>query len=310
MSVHVILGAGGSVSNYLVPILKENGEQIRLVSRSARQETGVECIQASLLDAAATAKAVEGADVVYLLVGLPYNIKIWQKQWPVVMANVINACQVAHARLIFFDNVYMYGKVEGSMTESTPFNPCSKKGKLRAAIANQLLDAINNGSITALIARSADFNGPGSDKTGMANITVFANLAKHKKAQCLVNADTLHSFTYVPDAAKALYLLAKDETAFNQTWHLPTKSPALTSKAFIELAAKAWNQPPKYIVFPKWMVKALGLFVPEMNEIHEMLYQNEFPYLFDAAKFEKHFNFTPTSYEEGIEHCRDYYQKL
>ena len=309
MSLHVILGAGGSVSNYLVPILKENGEQIRLVSRSARQEKGVECIQASLLDAAATAKAVEGADVVYLLVGLPYNIKIWQKQWPVVMANVINACQLAHARLIFFDNVYMYGKVEGSMTESTPFNPCSKKGKLRAAIANQLLDAINNGSITALIARSADFYGPGSDKTGMANITIFANLAKHKKAQCLVNADTLHSFTYVPDAVRALYLLAKDPAAFNQTWHLPTKSPALTSKAFIELAANAWNQPSKYIVFPKWMVKALGLFVPEMNEIHEMLYQNEFPYLFNSSKFEEYFHFTPTTYDAGIEQCRNSYGK-
>jgi nucleoside-diphosphate-sugar epimerase len=152
--------------------------------------------------------------------------------------------------------------------------------------------------------------GPGSDKTGMANITVFSNLAKHKKAQCLVNANTPHSYTYVPDAAMALYLLSKDATAFNQTWHLPTKSPALTGKAFIELAASAWNQPPKYIVFAKWMVKALGLFVTEMNEIHEMLYQNEFPYLFDAAKFEKHFNFTPTSYEAGIEQCRDYYQKL
>lgn len=92
MSLHVILGAGGSISNYLVPILKENGEQIRLVSRSPRQETGVESVQASLLDAAATTKAVEGADVVYLLVGLAYNIKIWQKQWPVIMANVISVC--------------------------------------------------------------------------------------------------------------------------------------------------------------------------------------------------------------------------
>ena len=33
------------------------------------------------------------------------------------------------AKLIFFDNVYMYGKVNGIMTEETAFNPCSKKEK-------------------------------------------------------------------------------------------------------------------------------------------------------------------------------------
>lgn len=307
MSLHTILGAGGSISNFLVPVLLENKEEVRLVSRSGKKVAEVETITADLTNAAETLKAVEGSSIVYLLVGLEYNIKVWQTQWPIVMTNVINACKTTGAKLIFFDNVYMYGKVDGDMIETNSFHPCSKKGIVRAGIATQLLHEIRLKNITAIIARSADFYGPGSDKTGMANITVFANLAKNKKAQCLVNDSVPHSFTYVPDAAKALYLLAKDESAYNQTWHLPTKSNPLTGKEFIELAAKEFNQPAKSTVFAKWMIKMLGLFIPVMKEMNEMLYQNEYSYVFDSSKFEKHFNFTPTSYEEGIKQTAKYY---
>jgi nucleoside-diphosphate-sugar epimerase len=309
MSLHTILGAGGSISNFLVPVLLENNERVRLVSRNPKKTAGTENITADLTNASDTLKAVEGSAIVYLLVGLEYNIKVWQTQWPIIMTNVIDACKTTGAKLIFFDNVYMYGKKNGKMIETNSFHPCSKKGVVRAGIATQLLHDMRLGNITALIARSADFYGPGSDKTGMANITVFANFAKHKKAQCLVNDSVPHSFTYVPDAAKALYLLAKDETAFNQTWHLPTKSNPLTGKQFIELAAKEFNQPAKYTVFAKWMIKMLGLFVPVMKEMYEMLYQNEFAYVFDSTKFEKHFNFTPTSYEDGIKQTAKYYLK-
>ena len=307
MSLHTILGAGGSISNYLVPVLLENNEQVRLVSRSMKNIPGTESMTADLNDAEQTKKAVAGSSVVYLLVGLDYNFKSWKSQWPKIITNVIDACAESKAKLIFFDNVYMYGKVHGIMTENTAFNPCSRKGEIRAAIATELLTAIKEGKIQALIARSADFYGPGSDKTGMANIMVFANLAKKKNAQCLVDANKPHSFTYVPDAAKALYLLAKDDSAFNQTWHLPTRPNPLTGKEFITLAAKEFDRPAKYTVFAPWMIKVLGLFVPIMNEIHEMLYQNELPYIFDSSKFDDHFHFTPTSYEDGIKASAAYY---
>ncbi|OIR12659.1 NAD dependent epimerase/dehydratase family protein [mine drainage metagenome] len=309
MSLHTILGAGGSISNYLVPVLLENKEQVRLVSRSQKNITGTENIVADLTNAAQTTNAVKGSSVVYLLVGLEYNIKAWKEQWPVIMTNVINACSEANAKLIFFDNVYMYGKVHGAMTEETAFNPCSRKGEVRVAIATQLLNAMKTKKVNALIARSADFYGPGGDKTSAANIMVFTNLAKKKTSQCLVNANQPHSFTYIPDAAKALYLLAKDETAFNQTWHLPTRSNPLTGKQFIELAAKEFNQPPKFMVFPKWMINVLGLFMPVMKEMYEMLYQNELAYIFDSTKFENYFHFIPTSYEDGIKATAEYYLK-
>jgi nucleoside-diphosphate-sugar epimerase len=202
----------------------------------------------------------------------------------------------------------MYGKVQGPMTEDTPYNPCSRKGDLRARIATQLMSEVRKGNITASIARSADFYGPGADKTGVANLLVFANLAKGKKAQWLVNAGVKHSFTYCEDAAKALYILARDENSWNQAWHLPTAGSPLTGGQFIELAARNLGVAPRLTLLKKWMVRMAGLFDKTTAELYEMLYQYEFEYLFDSSKFESAYHFQATSYEEGIKATANAYR--
>ena len=300
MPLHTILGANGTIAAELIPVLQSNAQQIRLVSRSPRKVTGAEIFQADVLNRDKVFQAVKGSDYVYLLVGLEYNRKVWRAEWPVIMRNAIDACKAAGARLIFFDNVYMYGRVNGSMTESSPYNPCSVKGKIRAEIDEMLLKEMNSGGIKALIATSADFYGPRTSKTSVASIMIFEKMKKGKSAQWFVNANQPHSFTYTPDAAVALYMLAGSENAYGQTWHLPTARPALTGNEFISIAAKYMHAKNKVSVLPKWLVGMIGLFVPVMKELGEMLYQNEFPYQFDSSKFEKAFQFKPTPYEEGI----------
>ena len=300
MSLHTILGAGGMIANELVPVLLANKENIRIVARHPKHQLGLDAIAADLESYEQTLFAVKGSSVVYLLVGLDYDSKVWAEKWPKIMTNTINACKATGAKLIFFDNVYMYGKVEGYMTEETAFQPCSKKGLIRAAIAKQLLAEMASGSIEALIARSADFYGTKSIRTSFANTMIFSNLSKGKKAQWLVNEKVPHAFTYVPDAAKALYLLAKDDTAFGQSWHLPTQSNPLTGEAFVALAAKEMHQPYKLTVLSKFMIRLAGLFVKPIKESYEMMYQNDSDYLFDSSKFEQHFGMQPTTYEAGI----------
>jgi nucleoside-diphosphate-sugar epimerase len=225
------------------------------------------------------------------------------------MRNTIDACKAAGARLIFFDNVYMYGLVKGKMSETAPYHPCSKKGKVRAEINEMLLKEMKAGSLKALIATSADFYGPRTGKTSVASIMIFDKLKIGKSAQWFVNAKQPHSFTYVPDAANALYLMAMQENAFGQIWNLPTAKPALTGEGFISIAAKYMHAKDKVQVLPKWLVKLIGLFVPIMKELGEMLYQYEFAYEFDSSKFEKAFLFKPTSYEEGIRQTAEWYQR-
>lgn len=300
MSIHTIFGAGGAVADQLLPVLLNNKEKVRLVSRTAKQINGAEAVAADATSYQQTLQAIKGSSVVYLLIGLPYDIRVWRTQWPVIMTNVIDACKETGAKLIFFDNVYMYGKVNGWMTEETPFNPCSKKGEVRAGIANQLLQEVKAGNLQAMIARCADFYGPVGFKTSVPNLLVIQNLLKGKRSQWLGSADQPHSITYVPDAAKALYMLANRADAFGQTWHLPTTSELITGRQFIRQAAAAMQKPDGVSVIPGWMLSLAGLFNVTMKELKEMNYQNEYPYLFSSGKFNKAFGFTPTTYSDGI----------
>jgi nucleoside-diphosphate-sugar epimerase len=194
----------------------------------------------------------------------------------------------------------MYGKVDGAMTEETPFKPVSKKGEVRAAIATMLLNEMKAGTIKGLIARAADFYGPSAGAKSVIGVLAFDKLLKGKTPQVFVNANLPHSYSYTTDSAKALYILSKHDEAFGQTWHMPTASSALTHKEFVRLIAQQTSSIKKIQVIPKFMIKILSWFSPLMKELYEMLYQNEYAYIFDSSKFDKAFNFTPTPYLQGI----------
>ena len=215
------------------------------------------------------------------------------------MSNTIEACKRAGAKLVFFDNVYMYGKVDGVMTEQTPFNPCSKKGDVRAQIATALMNEWTSGGLTAMIARAADFYGSGASNS-VANLLVFAPFAKNRKASWLMEDSVPHSFTYTPDAAEGLVQLAARETAWNQTWHVPTAPSPPTGKEFVAMVAREFGVDANYRVLGKTMLRMAGWFNPMVAESREMLYQNDSPYLFDSSKFSNEFGFSGTPYSDGI----------
>lgn len=295
-----ILGAGGAVGNELARYLAASHQPFRLVGRAPRATPGAtETLAADLTDKDQTIRAVAGSSVVHLLVGIKYDHKVWQETWPRVMSNAIEACKRAGAKLVFFDNVYMYGRVSGPMTEETPFNPCSNKGEIRAKIATTLIDEWKSGALTGLIARSADFYGPDA-RNGVPHVLVFEPLARKKKASWLVNDSVPHSLTYVPDAARSLAQLAERATAWNQTWHVPTTPNPPTGKEFIALAAKEFGVAPRHRVLSRPMIRFAGWFNPLVAESHEMLYQSDSPYLFDSSKFAREFRFAGTPYADGI----------
>ena len=301
--MHTILGSGGTIGNELANELKKIGKSIRLVSRHPQKiNEDDELVKIDLLKTAEVDQAVKGSDVVYLTVGVPYQTAVWKQQWPKIVANVIIACKKHQAKLVFFDNVYMYdAQFLGDMTEETPVNPISEKGKVRAQIAQMIMDEVEKGALTALIARAADFYGPSIERNCILTESVFKPLSQNKKANWLMSVNFKHSFTYMPDAAKATALLGNTDEAFNQIWHLPTAKNPFTGKQWVEEIAKALGVKPKYMVAPKFVVSIMGLFMPIMKEIKEMLYQYDRDYVFNSDKFEKKFNLKPTPYLEGIQ---------
>jgi nucleoside-diphosphate-sugar epimerase len=299
--MQTILGSSGIIGKEVAKELHRSyTKEIRLVSRNPKQvNPSDQLFKADLLNAGQVMEAVKGSDVVYLTVGIQYSAKIWAEQWPVIMRNVVDACIAHKAKLVFFDNVYAYGKVDGVMTEETPYNPCSKKGQIRLEVINIMMDEVKKGNLEALIARAPDFYGMDTPLS-FVNVMILQNLAKGKKAQWMGNDRKKHSFIFTPDAGKATALLGNTPAAYNQVWHLPTDKNTLTGKEFIELSAKAFGAKPDYMVLKKWMVQMAGLFNPIIKESIEMLYQNEVDYIFDSSKFEKVFGLKPTSYESGI----------
>jgi nucleoside-diphosphate-sugar epimerase len=299
--MQTILGAGGAIGSDLAKELSKFTNDIRLVSRNPKKVNESDVLfAADLSNPDQIDAAVAGSEVVYVTVGFEYKIGVWRKLWPPFMRATIDACLKHKAKLVFFDNVYMYDPNEiPHMTEKSAMNPSSEKGKVRKALIDMILEAIKTQNLTALIARSADFYGPNIN-TSMLQEMISKNFAKDKAAQWLGSLDFKHSFTYTPDAARATALLGNTPDAYNQTWHLPTDPNTLTGKEWVELFAKIMDKKPKVSVLPKFLLKVLGLFVPFLGELPEMNYQYQQPYLFDSQKFMNRFpDFRVTSYQDG-----------
>lgn len=300
--MQTILGAGGAIGKELAVSLRSYTKTLRLVSRNpASENADDEIVAADLTNAEQVRKAVQGSEIVYLMAGLVYKAKVWKEQWPKIMQNVINACVEFNSKLVFFDNIYLYdGSRLNPITEENPINPPSKKGAVRAELVKMIWEAAENRQLKVLIARCADFYGPSIKNTSILTETILKPLSENKTANVLVADKYLHSFTYSRDAATATALLGNTEDAYGQTWHLPTAKNPLTAKEWVELAAKELGVAPKYRIVGKGMVRLLGLFIPVMKESYEMLYQYDKDYVFNSDKFDKRFNFIPTSYQDGM----------
>nr|MBK9652480.1 NAD-dependent epimerase/dehydratase family protein [Bacteroidota bacterium] len=299
--MQTILGAGGAIGIPLAKELKKYTDKIRLVSRNPKKvnETD-ELFPIDLNDLTQIEKAIAGSEVVYVVIGFEYKLSVWQKMWPPFMQAVINACKKNNAKLVFFDNVYLYDKSAiPHMTETSAIATVSKKGKIRRELHEMIMNEVEKKTLTALIARSADFYGP-DNKSSALNLMVVNNFMKGKKAQAFGDINKIHTYTYTPDAAKATAILGNTDDAYNQVWHVPTTKEKLSNLQWIQLIANELKVEPKIQALPVWFIHILGLFIPVMKEFPEMIYQYEQDYFFDSTKFEKRFNISATTPKEGI----------
>lgn len=297
--MQTILGAGGNIGNALVKALKEYTSEIRLVSRNPKKVNNTDqLLAADLTDPIQTDKAVEGSEVVYVTIAFDYKTKVWKEKWPLLMKNVIQSCKKHKAKLVFFDNMYMYDPGHmWMMTEETPIKPTSEKGKVRHQVAKMVMDEVSNGSLTALIARAPDFISP---TNSMITISIYEKLKQGKKANWFASAGKIHNFIYWTDAAKGTAILGNTPEAYGQVWHLPSINNKLTANQWMELFAKEMNAKPGMSVMPVWLMGTIGLFVPIIKEFREIVYMYDRDYFFDSSKFEKRFNYKPVSAEIAV----------
>src|SRR5215471_1333095 len=270
--LHVIFGAG-PVGLALADELVGRGRSVRLVTRSGRGQSfaGVERVAADASNKQQAAIAAQGAQVVYHAVGADYGH--WAELWPPIMAGLIHAASSNPARLVYADNLYAYGPVDGPLTEDLPAAASGPNGRLRAELANALLAAHSSGTVQATIGRSSDFFGPGVRLSTLGE-RVFGAAVRRKPAQVLGDPDQPHTYTFIGDFARALAVLGERNEALGEVWHVPS-APTITTRQFIELIAEQANYRVGIEVTPGRIIRALGLVNPTMRAIAEQLYQSE-----------------------------------
>jgi nucleoside-diphosphate-sugar epimerase len=304
MGFHSVIGGNGTIGAVAVRHLAAAGCEVRIVQRHPRPiEGAVATASADVFDLDGLTRAVEGSDVVYLILGLPYDAKVWLEGFPRAVSHAVEAARRVGARLVYFDNVYMYGPVQGVMTEDTPDNPTTHKGLARARAARVLMDAVEKGAIRGLIARSADFYG---DYRPFDQVKAIAEkLVKGQRAQLLLRDDRVHSLTYIPDAGRAVAALGQQADAFDAIWHMPTDPNALTGAQLVESIGALLGKEARLTVLPKLLLRMVGLFDGTVRGLLEMSYQFEKDYRVDSSKIARAYGLTATPMRQGLaEHLR------
>jgi nucleoside-diphosphate-sugar epimerase len=304
--MQTILGANGQIAIELAQELRRNHtNDVRLVSRNPRKVNDTDAlVSADLLDARQTLDAVKGSRIVYFTAGLPPDTELWERRFPVMLKNALDACRAEGASFAYFDNTYMYPQDDRVQTEDTPFAPVGRKGNVRAAMASMVLEEMARGDIPVLIGRAPEFYGPGKTQS-FTNALVIEKLQKQAMPLVPVRDDTRRTLIWTPDASRALATLGNASDAFGHTWHLPCCDERPTYKEFVEMACRAFGRETSYRVIGKWAFSAAGLFSRQVREIRELLPRYAHDNLFGSTKFKQRFpGFEVTSYRQGIQRIR------
>jgi nucleoside-diphosphate-sugar epimerase len=294
-----VLGAAGGTGSAVVRELVAQGLPVRAVTRTGAMDVpdGVELVAVDVASADGARRACDGAAVVYHCAQPDYTK--WAELFPPLTEAVLDGAAAAGAKLVFADNLYMYGPPNGPMTEETPQRAQGPKGRTRVEMAAAILRAHADGKLRCTIGRSSDYYGPRGTGT-TAGDSIMKPALRGKRARWLGSLDQPHTLNYLDDIGRALVTLGGRDEADGEVWHLPAAEP-LTGRQFLTLVYEAAGHPPKPGVASGTMIRLVGLFNPLVRELNETLYQFEQPFISDSSKFQAAFGpFEPTPHREAV----------
>lgn len=299
--LHVIFGSG-PIGAAVMRELVRRGKQVRIVTRSGKpslatgdNNPGVQFIKADAYDVASAKQAASGATHIYQCAQPEYHE--WTEKFPPLQRSIIEAAAETGAKLIVMENLYMYGDPDGKpISENSPYQPHTRKGKVRLAMTEELFAAHKSGKIRATAGRASDFIGPAY--MVLADMVFYAALAG-KQASATSSLTMPHTFTFTEDVGRALVILGEHDEALGQAWIIPS-AEAVTQGDLLKMVFAEAGKPAKMGVVSGMMMRMAGLFAPGAREMVEMLYEFEKPFVVDSSKFQKTFGMRPTPLHESI----------
>src|SRR5262249_55573005 len=133
----------GPVGRETASLLAARGDAVRIVQRRqpAQMPAGITFQPADVQDAEAARPAGAGLEARPCCLGLPYGSTIWARTWPRAMSNLLEGCAASGARLVFADNLYLYGPQTRPLTEDLPLTTYGRKPRIKAEITRMWLRA-------------------------------------------------------------------------------------------------------------------------------------------------------------------------
>ena len=305
MPENVIFGTG-PLGLAVARRLSVAGAEVRLVNRGGKADApkGAEIVAADATDPSASRHACDGAAVVYHCATGAYGS--WAQFLPPLMNGIIEGAAAANAKLVYGDNLYAYGPVDGAIREDLPYRPVGPNTRARAEVATALMNAHAAGKVRATIGRASDFYGPHARQSKAGDI-VFARALAGKPAQVLGNVDMPHSLSFIDDFAAGLVTLAQREEAMGQVWHLPNPE-TVTTRRFVEMVFSQVGRPARLQGLPNLAITVLAMFVPPMAAVKETRYQSEHAWVVDDSKFTRAFGSRATPHDQAIKQTLDWFR--
>ena len=309
VDVNVIYGTG-PLGLAVMDELVDRGRHVTLVNRSGQVDetlpAGVMVVAGDASNPDDVARISADADVVFQCAQPPYNQ--WPAAFPPIIGGLIEGVSQTDARLVVGDNLYMYGPTGGGpIHEDLPYVATGPKGRTRALLAQQLLEAHATGKLPVTLGRASDFYGPRVVGSAVGEI-VFGAAVAGKTVNVLGDPEQLHTYTFIRDFAWGLVTLSEQREAFGRAWHLPS-ARTVTTRQFVELVAEEVGQPLKVRGAGKFLVTLLGLFNSDLREFKELMYAFEEPYVVDHSQFAAVFGEEVTPHKEAIAETVAWYRQ-
>lgn len=301
----VVTGAG-PVGATIAVQLAEAGHTVRLLTRSGSgpEHPLIERRRVDVSQPAALAEQFSGAAAVHHCIhGSAYSAKVWRAELPAAEKAVMDAAYDVGAVVTFPESLYSYGAVDGPMTEDLPRD--ATRGKL--GIRAELLRARDAHPVATVSVAASDFYGP-RVRMAHAGERLVPSLLSGRRVAMVGSLRQPHSFTYIPDLARAMITAAQTPSLWGRFLHAPT-APALTQRELAEAFARAAGAPaPKLSVLPAWILKAGGVLSVDSRELAETSYQFARPFVLDSTRSESLLGLSPTPLDVGAKETVDWWR--
>ena len=276
MKTALVLGATGGVGGEMVRRLQAGGWQVKALhrtgARAARPGDGITWLHGDAMSSDDVVAAAKGVQLIVHAVNPP-GYRNWGQLVLPMIDSTIAAAKASGARILLPGTVYNFGPdAQPMLSEESPQNPVTRKGRIRAEMEARLKAAAQEG-VRTLVVRAGDFFGPKAGNNWFAQGVVKMG----HEVSGITNPGRPglgHQWAYLPDVAETMFRLVElgDKLPPFATYHMEGHWDA-DGTQMVSAVSRVTGKPQlKVSGFPWWLVSVAWPFVTLFREMREMRY--------------------------------------